>query len=228
MSTITVNTYVYSEGFPERSTYHTSHHSILEPYIPYIHKRWAQGCHNARQIWREIKEKGYPGKDRMVRRYALNLRKMLAELSPEEQADFLGANPNSLKAPSARRASWWLAKPKEELRPGQLAFVEHLCRASPEAQQARELALAFKEMITERQAGRLDGWLKMASESGVRELESFARTLGWDYDAVLAALKYEWSQGQVEGQINKLKLIKKQMYGRANFDLLRQRVLGAA
>lgn len=62
----------------------------------------------------------------------------------------------------------------------------------------------------------------------MRELESFARTLSWDYDAVAAALKYEWSQGQVEGQINRLKLIKKQMYGRANFDLLRQRVLGAA
>lgn len=59
-------------------------------------------------------------------------------------------------------------------------------------------------------------------------MESFARTLSWDYDAVAAALKYEWSQGQVEGQINRLKLIKKQMYGRANFDLLRQRVLGAA
>lgn len=82
-------------------------------------------------------------------------------------------------------------------------------------------------MITERQAGRLDSWLKAASESGVRELESFARTLSWDYEAV-AALKYEWSQGQVEGQVNKLKLIKKQTYGRANFDLLRQRVLRAS
>jgi transposase len=228
IGTITVNTYVYSEGFPERSTYHTSHRSILEPYIPYIHKRWAQGCHNASQLWREIKERGYPGKDRMVRRYAVNLRKMLAELSAQEQADFLAANLNSLKAPSARRAAWWLAKPKDDLDNEQRAFVETLCRVSKEAKKAREIALGFKKMITERQTERLDGWLQAASESGVRELESFARTLGWDYDAVAAALKYEWSQGQVEGQINKLKLIKKQMYGRANFDLLRQRVLGAS
>lgn len=110
----------------------------------------------------------------------------------------------------------------------QRAFVETLCQKSVQAKKTRELALGFKKMITERQAERFDGWLQAASNSGVRELESFARTLGWDYDAVAAALKYEWSQGQVEGQINKLKLIKKQMYGKANFDLLRQRVLGAA
>lgn len=228
MSRVTVNTYVHSEGFPERSTYHSPHRSIPEPYIPYIHKRWAEGCQDAQQLWREIKEMGYPGKDRMVRRYAVNLRKMLAELSVEEQAKFLEASPNSLKAPSARRAAWWLAKPKEDLDVEQRAFVETLCLSSEEAKKARELALQFKEMITERQIERLDGWLQAALASGVRELDSFARTLGWDYEAVAAALKYEWSQGQVEGQINRLKLIKKQMYGRANFDLLRQRVLGAA
>lgn len=228
MSRITVNTYVHSEGFPERSTYHCPHRSILDPYIPYIHKRWAEGCQDARQLWREIKEKGYPGKDRMVRRYAVNLRKMLTEMSVEEQAEFLEANPTSLKAPSARRAAWWLAKPKEDLDTEQRAFVETLCRFSEEAKKAREIALQFKEMITDRKVECLDDWLQEASGSRVRELESFARTLGWDYDAVAAALRYEWSQGQVEGQINRLKLIKKQMFGRANFDLLRQRVLGAA
>lgn len=228
MSRVTVNTYVHSEGFPERSTHHCPHRSILDPYIPYIHKRWAAGVQDARQLWREIKEMGYPGKDRMVRRYAVNLRKMLAELSVEEQAEFLETNPNSLKAPSARRAAWWLAKPEEDLETEQRAFVETLCLSSEEAQKARELALQFKKMITDRKIDRLDGWLQAASDSGVRELESLARTLSWDYDAVAAALEYEWSQGQVEGQINRLKLIKKQMYGRANFDLLRQRVLGPA
>ena len=177
IGTITVNTYVHSIGFPERSTYHSSHRSLLDHYIPYIHKRWAQGCQNASQLWREIKERGYPGKDRMVRRYAVNPRKMLAELSVEEQTDFLGENPNSLKAPSARKAAWWLAKPKDDLDTEQRAFVETLCRASVEAKKARELALKFKNMITERQAEWLDGWLQAASDSGVRELESFARTL---------------------------------------------------
>lgn len=228
MSRVTVNTYVHSEGFPERSTYHSPHRSILDPYSPYIHKRFSEGCQGARQLWREIKEMGYPGKGRMVRRYAVNLRKMLAGMSAEEQAEFLEASPNSLKAPSARRAAWWLTKPEEDLDVEQRAFVETLCLSSEEAKKAREIALKFKEMISERQVECLDDWLQAALEGGVRELESFARTLSWDYEAVAAALKYEWSQGQVEGQINRLKLIKKQMYGRANFDLLRQRVLGAA
>jgi transposase len=149
-------------------------------------------------------------------------------MSAEEQAEFLEASPNSLKAPSGRRAAWWLAKPEEDLDVEQRAFVETLCLSSEEEKKAREVALKFKEMISERQIERLDGWLQAASESGVRELQSFARTLSWDYDAVAAALRYEWSQGQVEGQINRLKLIKKQMYGRANFDLLRRRVLGVA
>lgn len=228
MSRVTVNTYVHSEVFPERSTYHSPRRSILDPYIPYIHKRFSEGCQDARQLWREIKEMGYPAKDRMVRRYAVNLRKILAGMSAEEQAEFLEASPSSLKAPSARRAAWWLAEPEEDLDVEQRAFVETLCLSSEEAKKAREIALRFKEMITERQIECLDGWLQAASESGVRELQSFARTLSWDYDAVAAALRYEWSQGQVEGQIDRLKLIKKQMYGRANFDLLRQRVLGAA
>lgn len=80
-------------------------------------------------------------------------------------------------------------------------------------------------MVKERRPERLDDWLDAAEQT---ELESFARSLRKDYEAVRAALSYEWSNGQVEGQIHGLKLVKRQMYGRANFDLLKQRVLAAA
>ena len=83
-------------------------------------------------------------------------------------------------------------------------------------------------MVSERRAEELDAWLDAAESSEVAEIENFAGALRRDYEAVAAALAYEWSSGQVEGQINRLKLIKRQMYGRASFDLLRQRVLGAA
>jgi transposase len=83
-------------------------------------------------------------------------------------------------------------------------------------------------MVEERNPAQLDDWLDAAEQSAVAELTSFARSLKKDYGAVRAALSYEWSQGQVEGQITRLKLIKRQMYGRANFDLLKQRVLAAA
>lgn len=83
-------------------------------------------------------------------------------------------------------------------------------------------------MVSERRSEELDAWLDAAENSEVPEIENFGRALRRDYEAVGAALEYEWSSGQVEGQINRLKLIKRQMYGRASFDLLRQRVLGAA
>ena len=72
----------------------------------------------------------------------------------------------------------------------------------------------------------LDDCLQQMETCGVKKLHSFALGLRQDYDAVKAALTYDWSNGQVEGQVNRLKAIKHQMYGRANFDLLRQKVLG--
>lgn len=83
-------------------------------------------------------------------------------------------------------------------------------------------------MVKERTSAQLDDWLDAAERSAESELMSFARSLRKDHDAVRAALDYEWSQGQVEGQITRLKLVKRQMHGRANFDLLKQRVLAAA
>jgi transposase len=92
----------------------------------------------------------------------------------------------------------------------------------------RELARRFRKMVSEQRPEELDAWLDAAEDSEVAEIENFARALRRDYEAVAAALEYEWSSGQVEGQINRLKLIKRQMYGQASFDLLRQRILGAA
>ena len=82
-------------------------------------------------------------------------------------------------------------------------------------------------MVKEREGGKLNQWLAVARKSGVVELSGFTANLQRDKQAVEAALKYEWSQGQVEGQINRLKMVKRQMFGRANFDLLRARVLQA-
>lgn len=92
----------------------------------------------------------------------------------------------------------------------------------------RDHAKAFQQMFCQRDAGELDAWLNTSARSGVAQLKTFAEGLKRDYAGVRAALKLPWSNGQTEGQVNKLKLIKRQMYGRAGFDLLRQRVLLAA
>jgi transposase len=132
-----------------------------------------------------------------------------------------------LRLPSAREASWMLLRPDE--RKGEdRQTVELLCRLSPEVVRARELALSFVEVVKERSADELRGWIIEALRSEIPEFVTFANGLTDDLRAVRAALENEWSQGQVEGQMHRLKLIKRQMYGRGKLDLLRARVLSAA
>src|SRR6266571_1878459 len=91
--------------------------------------------------------------------------------------------------------------------------------------QTYELIQGFTTMLRERQGDRLDSWLKVVKEQGVAELQSFAQGLERDYEAVKAGLTLPWSQGPVEGHVHRLKLIKRQAYGRASFQTLRKRVL---
>jgi transposase len=132
-----------------------------------------------------------------------------------------------LRLPSARGAAWMLLR-SDDLTDEEKPVVELLRRLSPEAARSQELALSFIELVKERRVDDLHGWLIEAGRSGVAEFRSFANGVTSDFQAVRAALEYERSQGQVEGQVHRLKLIKRQMYGRGNLDLLRARVLRAA
>jgi len=132
-----------------------------------------------------------------------------------------------LAVPSAREATWMLLRP-DELTDQEKPVVELLRRLSPEVARAQELALSFVEVVKERRADGLREWLVNAQRSGVAEFVSFANGITSDFQAVRAALEYEWSNGQVEGQVHRLKLVKRQMYGRGKLDLLRARVLRAA
>jgi transposase len=222
----TVRKFIHADGFPERAPKKSSG-SILDPYIPYIHKRWAEGSQNAVQLWREIKERGYSGKAAMVRRYVTRLRTRLARLTLEQRTQFLGAK-TTFKAPTSRRAAWWLLKQREDLPPERQTFVEQLCQLCPEAKEVKKMAGEFRELVRERQPEAFDRWLEAAKGSEAAELKGFAEGLIQDREAVRAALTHEWSSGQTEGQINRLKFIKRQMYGRANFELLKARFLHAA
>lgn len=132
-----------------------------------------------------------------------------------------------LRLPSAREVAWMLLRP-DELRDEEKPVAELLCHLLPEAARAQELALGFVRLIKERDADGLRGWIIDAQRSEIAEFRSFANGLTDDLLAVRAALEYEWSQGQVEGQVHRLKMIKRTMYGRAKLDLLRARVLRAA
>jgi transposase len=129
-----------------------------------------------------------------------------------------------LRPPPPRDAAWLLLRPGPVTDEARL-MVERLCQLFPGVETARELAHGFTEMVRHRKAELLPAWLRAAARSKVKEFVGFARGISADYEAVRNALKYEWSNGQLEGQVNRLKVIKRQMYGRAKFDLLRARVL---
>jgi transposase len=132
-----------------------------------------------------------------------------------------------LRLPSARQAAWMLLRP-EGLEDEEKEMAGLLCRLSPEVARAQQLALSFVEVIKERHADGLRGWVIDAQRSEIPEFVGFANGLTTDLQAVRGALEHEWSNGQVEGQVHRLKLVKRQMYGRGKLDLLRARVLYAA
>jgi transposase len=109
----------------------------------------------------------------------------------------------------------------------QQAKLQRLLETSTEVQQVHALLQTFHIMVGQKREEMLDCWLEQADRSGITEMRSFAYGVRRDYSAVKAAIVLPWSQGQTEGQVNKLKTLKRAMYGRAGFALLRQRLLSS-
>jgi transposase len=126
---------------------------------------------------------------------------------------------------SSPRASWILVKERSQLDEPEKAALARMMAADQQVKVTAQLAERFIKMIKQKAPDKLEQWLKDAVASGVRSFISFANGIRQDYAAVYNALSSIWSNGQVEGQVNRLKFIKRMMYGRANFDLLRKRVL---
>jgi transposase len=148
----TVRKFIHADGFPERAPKKSSG-SILDPHLPYIPigaslKGSTMPCSCGGRSWREIEERGYSGKAAMVRRYIRRLRSRLAQLTPEQRTQCLGAQ-STFKAPTSRRAAWWLLKQTEDLSPERRAFVERLCHLCPEAKEVQQLARGFRELLRE-------------------------------------------------------------------------------
>jgi transposase len=194
----------------------------IDPYLPSLRARWNAGEHNVRQLWRAVRAQGYPCSDIAVRRIVSTWRE------PAPQPGVAGA-PLPAKQEvlyySTRTTRWLLWKAQEELSAREAAYVAALKQLCPPIAEAQRLLTTFRAILTQRCSERLDSWLEQCEQSGTSELVGFARGLRRDEPAVRAALRYDWSQGPMEGQVNRLKLLKRQLYGRAKFDLLRQRVL---
>lgn len=129
------------------------------------------------------------------------------------------------RPPTALQVAHWISFKEDQRLDWQKDYLARLGLADQEIEQTYELIQGFTTMLRERQGDQLDSWLKLVKEQGVAELQSFAQGLERDYDAVKAGLTLQWSQGPVEGHVPRLKLIKRQAYGRASFGQLRKRVL---
>ena len=217
MSRNTASKYLRAEDFPERLPKSPGPANLL-PYHAHLAARWEAGCHNGRVLWEELRDLGYSGSIQTVQRYLGPWR-----LHPRRGPSPLPPTPLSPATP--HRAARFFTQPAESRSAESQAHLQRLRRLDPELHQLAKLATAFGDMVRDRDATALEGWLTQARGSGIEELVHFADHLQRDEAAVQAALSVSWSNGQTEGQITRLKLIKRQMYGRGNLDLLRLRVL---
>ena len=214
-------------SFPERAA-SGRRHSKLDPYLPYLRQRWEQGCHNGVQLAREIQAQGFRGSVSLVGQFLSHWRVGLPEPLKRGRVKKRRPVPLVTRQVSARQASWLFVKPREQLTVDQQELIGRICQTHAELQELYALGQDFVLMVKQRQPKRLDPWLTRAQKSACVELRGFASGIKRDDAAVKAALSLPWSQGQVEGQITRLKLLKRQMYGRARFELLRSRVLRRA
>jgi len=215
----TVNKYVRANECPIYPEKRVRKPGKLDPYKGYITQRWQSDCHCSTQILHEIRQQGYNGSRSIMMDWVAKTFKPL-------RSSHLPSSYKTIVHWSASRASWLLVKKKDELTEEEGQVLGRMKQADEKVAEAYDLGQRFTSMIRERRSGLLLPWLEDVAKSRISALMSFAKGIKQDLSAVNNALSLPWSNGQTEGQVNRLKLIKRQMYGRANFDLLRKRVLG--
>jgi transposase len=196
----------------ERSDIFRMRESSLELYLPWLDGQWAAGERNGAALWRQLKQQGFRGCLRVVTEWA----------SRRRQAD--KADNALSRAPAARTIARLMTLGGDRLSRPETVTVAAIESGAPLLVEAREIVAAFQAMVRTRCLAALDTWLERAGSSLVA---SFASGVRKDRAAVAAAITSPWSNGQTEGQITKLKLVKRQMYGRGKLDLLQARVIGA-
>jgi transposase len=188
------------------------------PYAEYLRGRWEAGCTNGAQLCREIVARGYIGT------YSLLQQAIFPWRPPRVPS------PDGRIARRQRRrlsARWLCLRPPTQLDPEESAALRQLLDADPDVAGGYDLLQRFRALVADRDAAALPTWLTDARASGLAPFVALANGIEADRAAVDAALATEWSNGPVEGQVFRVKLLKRQGYGRAKLDLLRTRVLSA-
>ena len=190
--------------------------------MAYVIQRWREGCTDSMQLWRELRAQGYSQSARTVSRFITRLRRASeAGWAPETQT-----SPYTRpQGPSARAVSFTWVRPEAKRAQDAQLSVDQLRQVDPAIGQAYTLSQAFLALVRERRGDALEAWMTEAAASGIEALTRFAHGLREALAAIHAGLTLPWSNGPVEGHVNRLKLLKRQGYGRAGCALLRHRVL---
>jgi len=222
----TVRKYLGLPQFVDRR--HSPSPSRVEPYRAYLQERWEQGEVMIKTLWHEIQQQGFPGSYGSVWKF---LHTWPLPAGMVSSASSLPSGPYVRSTPTTRtprQTMWLLLRDPEGLQETDAAYRQALLRLAPSLENFSTLGREFLQMIKKRESAAFLPWLARAKECPSEEMRRFALGLENEAAAALGALTEPWSTGPVEGQITRLKLLKRQMYGRANIDLLRLRVLHAA
>src|SRR6478609_11440547 len=209
----TVRRFLRADGFPERKAPRRAPPKV-EQHAEYLQQRWNEGCHNATTLFQELRARGYKGGRSMVARHVSSWRKK-----------FKSEQRKGPKRITPRQAAMLVCKPGDRMTEEQQNLYSQLLTNCPMLGLMRVLAEEFRGALFGGDASKMRDWIHTAIQSGIGPLIRFGYGLRKDLRAVSAAIETRWSSGQVEGHINRLKTIKRQMYGRAGFNLLRSRVL---
>ena len=207
----TVRRWIRAGQFPERKSPRGCLDEV-QHFAEYLQRRWAEGCHNATRLFEEIRSQGYRGGRSMVARH-------VAEWRNSTQA---AARPRKI---TPKQVAILITKPLSQLTVEQQKLLDQLSAQCPDLLRLRKLSAEFREVFLSGERQALQAWTINAKHSGIGSMARFAVGLEKDFAAVCSAVETCWSNGQVEGQLNRLKTLKRQMYGRAGFALLRARLL---
>ena len=220
----TVREWLAHGSYPEPK--HRRHRpSLVDRYEREVLKRWEQGDHNGVSLYRHLRTQGYRGSQKALYRYLARLH------SPRHRPDTANQHhtpASPLERLSTGRSTALFLRKSGDLSQEEQTELLQIRRASSEIEAAYQFVQRFLQMMRERGGQHLEAWLQAAEASHIPEFEAFAAGARQDQAAVYEGLTLPWSSGQTEGQITRLKLLKRSMYGRAKFDLLRQRVLHRA
>lgn len=219
MSTYQVRTWLKQGAAPVHRR-EGAHQSIFNPYASSVLHQWQAGVHEGKQLYAEIQAFGFAGSIRLVYNFLQTLRenrRPLIEIVPPSRAEQF----------SARNAVWFFIRDPKKFTPEEQATLAFIRAASVTAEMAYGLVEDFLTMVHKREGKRLDAWIEAVQASQIPELQRFVTGVLKDKDAVVAGLTLLYSNGPVEAQVQKLKVVKRSMFGRAKLPLLRQRLLTA-